>query len=168
MLDRPRTTPHGLLAMLASIFVTEVVLALGSRVISSKAGISPGLNVLFAFLAILAVLRMPMRAPGLHFDDVSPVFSEPTSALRSPEDALTLWQFMTVSWMGPLISKAKHKKLDNEDVWNLGFEFQHRILHDNFRELKGTVVRRLLAANGLDLIITTTLGVLEAIAGTSI
>ncbi|KAI4254106.1 MAG: hypothetical protein L6R42_007327, partial [Xanthoria sp. 1 TBL-2021] len=54
------------------------------------------------------------------------------------------------------------RQLNDEDVWQLSLEFQHRILHDQFRELGGSVVGRLLVANGLDLVILLCLGVLEA------
>ncbi|KAI4171387.1 MAG: hypothetical protein LQ343_004343 [Gyalolechia ehrenbergii] len=54
--------------------------------------------------------------------------------------------------------------LNDEDVWQLSFEFQHQLLHQKFRELKGTVVRRLLQANGLDLIILLGLGTIEALS----
>ena len=67
--------------------------------------------------------------------------------------------------MSSLISIGSTRQLDDEDVWQLGFEFQHQILHAKFRELGGSVVRRLLAANGLDLVILLCLGVLEALAG---
>ena len=121
------------------------------------------LNTVFSFLIIIIALNMPMRL-GTQDDQSSPPFTEPTSSLRSPEDRLTLWQFMTVSWMHPLISCGRLRKLEDEDVWKLGYEFQHRGLHENFRELKGSVVRRLLAANGLDLVITTLLATMESVA----
>lgn len=71
---------------------------------------------------------------------------------------------MTVSWMTPLITLGSARQLNDEDVWSLAFEFQHGILHDSFRELKGSVVRRLITANGLDLVIIFFLAVLESLA----
>ncbi|KAL8818729.1 MAG: hypothetical protein Q9223_002701 [Gallowayella weberi] len=107
---------------------------------------------------------MPLRDPRLPNDNISPVFEKPNHLLRSPEDSLTLWQFMSVSWMSPLISVGYTRQLNDADVWQLSFEFQHRTLHEKFRELGGTVVRRLLLANGLDLVILLSLGVLEALS----
>ncbi|KAF9636010.1 putative ABC transporter protein [Lasiodiplodia theobromae] len=94
--------------------------------------------------------------------DISKPSSSPTSELRSPEDNLTLWQFLSVSWMSPLIALGAKRQLHDEDVWFLPYDFQHNRLHILFRELKGSVVKRLLLANGLDLIITTTLAILES------
>lgn len=75
-----------------------------------------------------------------------------------------LWQFMTVSWMSPLITLGSSRQLNDEDVWSLSFEFQHKTLHEKFRELKGSVVRRLLTANGIDLIIISSLAVVSSLA----
>ncbi|KAI7518790.1 ABC bile acid transporter, partial [Hortaea werneckii] len=107
---------------------------------------------------------MPLRDPDMPSKDISQPHTESTSSLRSPEDNLSLWQFMTVSWMTPLIRVGNKRQLQDEDVWQLGYEFQHRRLHENFRQLKGTVVQRLVQANGIDLIILTVLGILELVA----
>ena len=51
-----------------------------------------------------------------------------------------------------------------EDVWFLPYEFQHRHLHDAFRELRGSVVTRLIRANWIDLALITFLSFLELAA----
>lgn len=96
--------------------------------------------------------------------EISKPFAEPTSALRSPEDNITLWQWMSVSWMAPLISIGVKRQLHDSDVWLLPYEFQHARLHTFFRELAGSVLIRLLKANGLDLVTITFLGLLETSA----
>lgn len=122
------------------------------------------LGILAAISNIVIVLSMPMRDPELPKNDISPAFGPPGSHLRSPEDDLTLWQFMTVTWVSPLITLAKVRPLKDQDVWNLSYECQHRMLHDNFRELQGSVLRRLLVANSIDLVLTSLLGILELLA----
>ena len=122
------------------------------------------LELLIGVSALVVLVRMPLRDPDLSKDGISPPFGHPTSLLRSPEDNLTLWQFMTVSWMTPLISLGSSRQLNDEDVWCLAFEFQHSLLHDCFRALKGSVVRRLIIANGLDLLIVSLLAMLESLA----
>ncbi len=103
-----------------------------------------------------------MRDPALDSSDIGKPFDEPTNAVRSPEDIITLWQWMTVSWMAPLIRIGYKRQLHNEDVWFLAYEFQHSRLHMLFREVTGgSVFARLVKANGFDLITTTALGVLE-------
>ena len=110
------------------------------------------------------MFRMPFRSPALSRDSICAPFAAPTHELRSPEDDLTLWQFLTVSWMSPLISVGATKQLDDKDVWSLSLEFQHKALHETFRMLKGTVVKRLLVANGIDLVIITALASLETVS----
>ncbi|KAJ5174294.1 uncharacterized protein N7482_000171 [Penicillium canariense] len=85
--------------------------------------------------------------------DISAVGQPPCSDFRSPEDNLRLWQFLTVSWMAPLISLGRKRQLNEQDVWQLGFEFQHSRLHEKFRRIRGSVLRRVLKANGLDVLI---------------
>ena len=150
--------------MLSSLFITQLILLFGTRAVLRLEGLPLSLSVLISFMIIVVTLQLPMLPAGASAHEVSTPFTEPTNTLRSPEDKLTLWQFMTVSWMQSLIVRGKKSQLDDADVWKLGYEFQHRVLRDNFQELRGSVVRRLLAANGLDLIITSTLGILELVA----
>jgi len=107
---------------------------------------------------------MPFRDPKLSNDDICSPYQVPTEGKRSPEDNLTLLQFMTVSWMSSLISIGSARQINQEDVWSLSLEFQHKTLHEKFRTMKGSVVKRLLIANGLDLIIIASLGILSCIA----
>ena len=164
VVDRPRTTNYGLLSIVVSLFVAQFILLIGSRSVLHLHGLPLGLSVICAILAIVVTLNLPMRTKSPSASEIAPPFAEPTNTLWSPEDRLTLWQFMTVSWMWPLIARGKNQQLNDDDVWQLGFEFKHRILHDNFRELHGSVIRRLLNANGLDLIITTILAIVESVA----
>ena len=114
--------------------------------------------------ALAVILQMPIRDARLETGDISKPFTQPTSSLRSPEDDLNFWQWMTVMWMRPLMALGSSRKLNDEDVWLLPYEFQHTRLHLLFRELQGSVLRRLIRANGLDLIITSFLGILESFA----
>lgn len=164
VVDRMTTTPFGLLLIVVCLFVTQLVLLLGSRSLFHLQGLPTSLELVLAFVLMVNIFNMPMRNPKLPKDNISSSGDPPASSLRTPEDNLTLWQFMTVAWMEPLISMGKKRQLNDEDVWLLGYQFQHRTLHDNFRELKGSFVRRLLAANGLDLIITGLLGLIELVA----
>lgn len=63
------------------------------------------------------------------------------------------------------MSLGKKRQLHEEDVWSLGFEFQHRRLHDHFRVLRGSVISRLLQANGLDVLITASIAIVQMLCG---
>ncbi|KAF2153144.1 ABC bile acid transporter [Myriangium duriaei CBS 260.36] len=106
---------------------------------------------------------MPFRDPKLPPKGISKPFTPPTAAQRSPEDNLTLWQWMTVSWLAPLIQIGNKRQLHPEDVWTLPYEFQHRHLHDAFSSLRGSVVHRLLRANWIDLVILCLLSLVELV-----
>lgn len=163
---RPKATPLSLLALYSSLLASHLVLFMDLSFKRSLEGSVAVLGLLAAFVAIVIILRMPMRDPSLPNDQISQAFSEPDPQLRSPEDNLTLWQFMTVSWMEPLIGIGARRQLNDSDVWALGYEFQHRRLHERFRELRGSVLGRIVAANEVDLIIVSILGVVELLAST--
>ena len=160
------TVPKSSLAICCSVIVTDYILLFHAKLSPLVRVIPLSLDIVIAVGAILLIACMPLRDPYLSADQICAVFDVPTLHLRTPEDNLKLWQFMTVSWMNPLISLGKERQLNDTDVWSLGFEFQHRALHDAFQDLHGNVVRRLLQANGLDLVITGCLGVLEMLAST--
>ncbi|KAK4146047.1 P-loop containing nucleoside triphosphate hydrolase protein [Dichotomopilus funicola] len=130
---------------------------------------APGWPQIYAWIAgvlppsasILVMINMPLRDPLLDSSGISEPFSEPNAAVRSPEDIVTIWQWMSTSWLGPLIKIGYQRQLEVRDVWLLPYQYQHTRLHLLFREVPGTVLGRLLKANGVDLIITTCLGILE-------
>ncbi|KAK3688284.1 P-loop containing nucleoside triphosphate hydrolase protein [Podospora appendiculata] len=166
-IDRPRTVPGPVFLINAVLFLVELAILAG--VPGEAESGWPGILVRAAgiclpFASLLVMFNMPLRDPLMSSDGIGKPLSEPTSSVRSPEDLVTLWQWMSVSWMAPLISIGYKRQLHDEDVWFLAYEFQHSRLHLLFRELTGSVFVRLLKANGLDLIITTFLGVLETLA----
>ena len=165
MVDRPKTAPFGLLAIFTAFLSAEMVAVLsGSIPFTSSNNIAVLSNIFVSLFIVGTIFCMPLRDHKLPNSGISPAFDSPTHQLRSPEDNLTLWQFITVSWMSPLISLGSARQLNDEDVWSLSLEFQHRFLHDKFRELKGSVAKRLVAANGLDLILISILSIIESIA----
>lgn len=135
--------------------------------LSQFRGLQFALGPIFAFAGIVVILNMPLRDPSLPKEDISPVYGPPTVKLRTPEDNLTPLQYMTVSWMGPLIQKGITRKMDDEDVWDLGWEFKHARLHEAFRKLEGSVTRRIFIANGMDALRTTSLNLLRLCASKS-
>ena len=163
-IDRPKTAPLGALVILCGILLSQSLLLVHISHTLSADNIHRGCDVVVALVSIALILCMPLRDPRWGSQGISPAYEKPDHERRSPEDNLTLWQFMSVSWMSPMIAIGSTRQLNDEDVWQLSLQFQHRILHDKFRELGGSVVRRLLVANGLDLVILLCLGILEALS----
>ncbi|KIW19499.1 hypothetical protein PV08_00071 [Exophiala spinifera] len=169
VLRPPRTGSIPLLACYACIAAVDLAVA-SSRVdyqnLENDAVFTVSATVL-AFVALAGVINMPLRDPTRDQSKISKPFTSPTSNLRSPEDNMSLFQWMTVSWMAPLMQIGNKRQLHDEDVWALPYEFQHRQLHDSFCDLRGTVVRRLLVANWIDLALLFLLAILELVTNYS-
>jgi hypothetical protein len=165
-LARPRTGSLALAPVYFCLLATHlaVLMATWSGRSLDLASLTTLLGALLSVLACTLVLRMPLRDPIYRTDGISPPFTNPTKELRSPEDNLTLWQWMTVSWIAPMIRIGTQRQLNDDDVWTLSYEFQHTYLHLAFRELKGGVVRRLLKANWIDIVLLSLLAILEMVA----
>lgn len=163
-IGHPVSTPKSLLVLYFGISVSQLILLVDGTSVLRYVDIPTTVALFMSFGAILIIMNMPLRDPNLSREKISPAFGPSTSELRTPEDNLTLWQFMSVSWMSPLISLGIARQLNDADVWDLGYEFKHRMLHDRFRELRGTVLRRLLVANGIDLALISLLAILELVA----
>jgi hypothetical protein len=67
--------------------------------------------------------------------------------------------------MWPMISVGKRRTLNEEDVWQLSYQFQHQRLHDGFQNLKGSVLSRLCRANIIDFFIISFLAIFTLVAG---
>lgn len=127
--------------------------------VSQEAGHYTGL--LAALLSLVVHVILPLRDPRLGSDGICRPFEKPSSDLRSPEDDFTLWDWMTARWAAPLLSIGMSRQIEAEDVWFLGYEFQHRHLHAAFSRLKGSVLARLLRANWIDIVILSLLAFVE-------
>jgi len=162
--ERPRTASLSLLSLFTALLCAQLVVLSHREVIFALKSVPLALAPASAILGIVLILNMPLRDPSLSKRDISPVFGPPTVNLRTPEDDLTPWQYMTVSWMEPLIQKGVTRQMHDEDVWDLGWEFQHARLHEAFRKLQGSVTRRIFVANGMDLVRTTSLNMIRLAA----
>jgi ABC-type multidrug transport system fused ATPase/permease subunit len=160
---RPRTVPHAVLWLLIAQCISQATLVSHSFWHGALSRSFSAASTLAGFAGIVALLFMPLRDPFWPTKSISKPFTEPNSTLRSPEDIMNLWQFMTVSWVAPLLTLARQRQLEETDVWSLPYGFAHRRLHDQFRELKGSVIARLVAANAIDLSLIIFLGLLELV-----
>ena len=161
---RPRTVPYAALWLLVVQLATQVTFARNEGRTNTTHQVFEYLTIATDVIGISVLLFMPLRDPFWPIKGISKPFSEPQSISRSPEDLMNLWQFMTVAWMSPMLKLAKVRQLEETDVWALPHDFQHQLLHDRFRELKGTVIRRLVVANAIDIIIIIFLGLIELVA----
>ncbi|KAL2868153.1 putative ABC bile acid transporter [Aspergillus lucknowensis] len=165
--EQPRTCPKVLLVYYLAAGILEAAFISNRKAYGVMNLFAYQLAASASFLGCVIALIMPLRPASLPRIDISAVGQKPSSDFRSPEDNLRLWQFFSVSWMAPLMSVGKNRQLDESDVWYLGFEFQHRRLHEKFRQLKGSVIGRLLQANGIDILIISTISIVQLICESS-
>ncbi|OKL55876.1 hypothetical protein UA08_08841 [Talaromyces atroroseus] len=163
---RPRTAPTSFLTYYISAFLVQFPVTSDTDT-DTLVKVAQSTVTGAAMLSILIVLSMPTRNPSLSKDGIGKVGENPSDSLRSPEDNLLLWQFLTVSWMSPLIAVGRKRRINEDDVWSLGFEFQHRRLHEKFRQLQGSVFGRLMQANAIDVLIICLISVVQLICNFS-
>ena len=162
--DRPCSTPGAVLVLHAVVLADQLVFLLAvPELLRWPFNLAWAAEAALTIGGLSIVLVMPMRDPLLGHEDIARPFEPATSEKRSPEDNFSLWHWMTVSWMNPLIHTAFSKRLDGDDVWLLPYQFQHERLFRLFREVKGSVTARIFKANAPDLFITTGLGILESV-----
>ncbi|KAJ5884728.1 hypothetical protein N7495_009238 [Penicillium taxi] len=161
---RPRSCPISMLVFFILTFGVEVTLATRFSTYTDPDTIAHYIAAAAALAACVTILLMPFRKPSLAASDISAVGKTPSSDFRSPEDNLRLWQFLTVSWMAPLISLGRQRQLNEPDVWYLGYEFQHRRLHESFHRLRGSVLVRILKANGVDVLIISLISLVDMVS----
>ncbi|CAE6397156.1 unnamed protein product [Rhizoctonia solani] len=117
-------------------------------------------RVFDAFLTlggITIILNMPLES-----------FGEPNvdAEGRPPalEDHCTLLQWITFSWVSPLVALGSRQPLGEKDMWQLSRLMRTRVLMKHFSQLKkSSLLRKILAANARDLFLDLVLTVLSAI-----
>ncbi|KAG8716744.1 hypothetical protein FRC09_015283 [Ceratobasidium sp. 395] len=119
--------------------------------------LAPVLDVLATIAGISAVVTMPLRVSGKPEVDAE-------GRLPALEDYCTLLEWITFSWVSPLIAIGATQALEEKDVWKLSREMRTRVLMRQFLNLKrSTLLRRLVAANARDLFLDLALTVVCAI-----
>lgn len=168
-IDRPRKLPATVFVLQVVTFTAQAALFFGvPDFYVWPYNISWLAEVSRTCLLLGIMLVMPMRDPrldalGSGANDIASPYEAPSNKRRSPEDNITLWQWMSVSWMGIMITLGQQRQLHDEDVWHLPYQFQHERLYQLFHDVQGTVTRRVLSVNAPDLVITSVLGILDSL-----
>jgi hypothetical protein len=102
------------------------------------------------------------------------------NTLDGPEDGVSLFDWLTVRWMNPLLSKAQKGTLEDEDIWLLSPFYKHRNLYPVFRNLvspcfpsnpatgdvegkRPSLMRKIYAFTAFDLFISSCISLVVAI-----
>jgi hypothetical protein len=165
-LNRPRYCPSSLLAFYFPALVAELSASKSWNTQPSRESITNHIPTALCAFSIAVILYMPLRPISPSSGPISGVRTTPKNTERSPEDSLRLWQFLTVSWIWPLLVIGKERQMQNEDIWLLGYDFQTRRLANAFREIRGsTVLKRLLKANGIDCCVLILIAFIQLFCG---
>ncbi|KAG9084654.1 hypothetical protein FRC06_003960, partial [Ceratobasidium sp. 370] len=82
----------------------------------------------------------------------------------SLEDYCTLWQWITFTWVSPIISLGAAQPLEEKDVWQLSRAMRTRVIMRKFLQVKrSSLLRRILAANAKDLFLDGSLTVVSTL-----
>ncbi|KAN0111601.1 hypothetical protein V8E52_008339 [Russula decolorans] len=155
---RPKFTPPYDLLTLYLIYTVFELVSLGAFAYNHRAYGTPLpplliltahiLNLCVVFILVAIVLSMPLAIPSRQVEKAKIGLSV------SPEDYTTLWGWVTFSWVWPLVRRGTNTMLNEDDVWALSPTMQSRSVFVKFSNTKrATLLRRLWAANSLDLIL---------------
>ncbi|QRV83260.1 ABC transporter [Ceratobasidium sp. AG-Ba] len=149
---RPSRTPYyDLLALYSTHFLAACVgLYEASTVPTSDSSLTVGhlgrvLDSMITLAGVVLIVNMPLNITG------KPEKNE-EDLLPALEDHCTLWQWMTFTWVSPIISLGALRPLEEKDVWQLSKTMRTRVLMRKFLQVKrSSLLRRILVANAMDL-----------------
>ncbi|KAG1750553.1 uncharacterized protein EDB91DRAFT_1108133 [Suillus paluster] len=104
-------------------------------------------NLVAILVVITTVGNMPFELPS------NRIKKEDIYVKYSPEDYATMWEWITFSWVYPLIRRGSNMTMNEDDVWDLSPTQQSRPVFIKFSAIiRSSLLRRLWAANSMDLI----------------
>ncbi|CAE6351129.1 unnamed protein product [Rhizoctonia solani] len=161
---RPSRTPYyDLLGIYFSHFLAAcVALYEASTSATGSIGFSTDrlahvLNSLLTFVGLVAIVNMPLSLTGkpeVNEDGLHPAL----------EDYCTLWQWMTFTWVSPIISLGALRPLEEKDMWQLSRSMRTRTLMRKFLQVqRSSLLRRILVANAMDLFLDGSLTIISTV-----
>ncbi|TFK37295.1 multidrug resistance-associated ABC transporter [Crucibulum laeve] len=106
------------------------------------------MNLVIISGLLLVVLSMPLAIPSSH------VKREDIGKTVSLEDYTSLWGWISFNWVRPLVQSGRNTTLNEDDVPNLSPTMQSRPVFIKFSSIyRSTLLRKLWAANSLDLLL---------------
>lgn len=163
---RPVRCPVSLSTYYLSVILYDYAVVSGLN--APPTGVSVLLATSFgcSALGLVVLLLMPINPATYDLPNVGKVGDTASSESRSPEDDLLLWQWLTVSWLAPLLSVGKTRLINESDVWGLPLSFQHGVLIDGMKLLRGSLLRRVIRANAIDLVLLIIMSFFDMVCGT--
>jgi lysylphosphatidylglycerol synthetase-like protein (DUF2156 family) len=163
ILKRPRYCQRSLLLFYLVAFVTEAAKPNSwSSATPNTIRIATYGTMLSAMISILVVLCMQLYPAQYPTRLIRTYGIGPSSKERSPEDSLRLWQYLTFSWVWPLLAVGKERQIDPQDVWARAYELRNEHVA-KIRSKLGDLplLRRLLKENAVDSVILVVLSLVS-------
>ncbi|KAG9104963.1 hypothetical protein FRC07_009677, partial [Ceratobasidium sp. 392] len=85
-----------------------------------------GCNILICLAGLVVIAGMPLSVTQ------NPRVEESSNDSASLEDRCTLWEWITFSWVTPIISLGTSRPLKEKDVWKLSYTMHTRVLMHKF------------------------------------
>lgn len=119
---------------------------------------------------ILAVCLSYPMTDVLPSPTIAPIGSKPSNLYSSPEDNVTLWNWLTFNYVDPILTRSGEGTLNEEDVWDLPPGFKHSNLFNKYLKVMDenpnmSLVWFLLRSNSQDLIIDLMLKTWTSVIG---
>jgi hypothetical protein len=149
---RPRYCPRSLLLFYLTAFATEAAKPNSwSSTTLNTLGITTYGTMISTVISVVTVLSMQLR-PVTDLSELVKTYGVARSSKeRNPEDSLRLWQFLTFSWVWPLLAIGKERQINQQDVWARAYELRNGYVAKT-RSTLGylPIVRKLLKENAVD------------------
>ncbi|KAG1773289.1 hypothetical protein EV702DRAFT_1131440 [Suillus placidus] len=154
----PKPTVHfDLFALFVLHFVFGIILLGGTLYEHEVFGVPlpPQLQFLGLISNLIAILVVVTIVGNMPFELPSNrIKREDIYVKHSPEDYATMWEWITFSWVYPLITRGSNMTMCEDDVWKLSPTQQSRPVFIKFSTItRSSLLRRLWAANSKDLIL---------------
>ncbi|KIJ64255.1 hypothetical protein HYDPIDRAFT_91004 [Hydnomerulius pinastri MD-312] len=107
-------------------------------------------NVVVVLISLAVVVTMPIELPSTSVRQLLVSCYD----RYSPEDYTTIFEWITFSWVYPLIKRGTSVTMNEEDVWDLSPTMQSRPVFAKFSTiLRPKLLLRLFRASSLDLLV---------------
>lgn len=127
---RLTSPPYGSMAAATALLLNEAV------AVRHRIGLAFHLVLCFAALATLAISTTLSLQPVKPSNKVDEPGKKPSPELTSPEDALTLWQWCTITWISPVMHTAAKRQLQFSDLWLRSPYYESRNLSSQYGRVK--------------------------------
>lgn len=150
--SRHDTPPYDLLAVFVLQLLGDVVRIYDLWAVADSLTVLHSVSAILCAAGLATIFSLPLSDSGL------------VTETDAAEDRCTLWQWITFSWLSPLISIAINRTLEKADVWRLSRSCRSSLLLSKFKQTPGsTLPRKILRANGHDILLDVTLTLASAI-----